>query len=96
MAMTERAVAERLVNSSDPIVPTGIVSDERTLGGMPVLSGTRIPAATIAAYLRAGHSVAEIRSDYPSLPADGIDAVETWAADEYGTDWKSQDASIGA
>lgn len=75
-------MAGRLANSSDPNVPTGIVSDERTLDGTPVLSGTRIPAATIAAYLRAGHTVAEIRSDYPSLPVDGIDAVETWAARE--------------
>lgn len=82
-------MAEFLLRSIEPTVPTGIVSDARTLGGTPVLSGTRIPAETIAAYLRAGHTPADIRTDYPSLPADGIAVVEAWAAALYGADWKS-------
>ena len=68
---------------------TDIVRDERILGGTPVLAGTRIPAETIAAYLRVGHTPLEIRADYPALPADGIAAVEAWAAVQYGSDWKS-------
>lgn len=86
---------ERLVTETSA-TPTGIVAEAGTLGGMPVLSGTRIPAATIAAYLRAGHTIAEIRADYPALPADGIRAVEAWALGEYGPDWRSPAMPAGA
>ena len=55
-----------------------IVSDPTVMGGTPVVRGTRIPAATIVAYLDAGHSDREIFEDYPSLPVDGIDAVRRW------------------
>jgi uncharacterized protein (DUF433 family) len=56
------------------------------MGGQPVVRGTRVPAATIVAYLRAGHSDQEIFQDYPSLPLDGIEAVIAWARDEMGVD----------
>jgi uncharacterized protein (DUF433 family) len=78
--ITEPSMAEPRFQSIEPTVPTEIVSDARILGGMPVLSGTRIPAETIAAYLRAGQTSADIRADYPTLPADGITIVEAWAA----------------
>jgi uncharacterized protein (DUF433 family) len=55
-----------------------IISDPTVMGGEPVIRGTRIPAATIVAYLEAGYTDMDIFSDYPSLPADGIDAVRRW------------------
>jgi uncharacterized protein (DUF433 family) len=67
---------------------TEVVRDPAIMGGEPVVSGTRIPAEIILSYLQAGHSAAEIRKDYPSLPEDGIDAVAGWAEATYGPDWK--------
>jgi len=55
-----------------------IISDPTVMGGEPVIRGTRIPAATIVAYLEAGHSDMDIFSDYPSMPVDGIEAVRRW------------------
>lgn len=60
--------------------PAEIVSDPTVMSGKPVVRGTRVPAATVLAYLRAGRTDAEIFEDYPSLPLDGIAAVRAWAA----------------
>jgi uncharacterized protein (DUF433 family) len=49
------------------------------MGGRPCVNGTRIPADTIIAYLKAGHSKFDIFSDYPSLPVGGVEAVVRWA-----------------
>lgn len=87
-------MADPLKQSLEPVLPTGVVVDERTLGGVPVVAGTRVPAETIAAYLRDGHTAAEIRADYPSLPADGIRAVEVWAAHTYGPAWKARSRPV--
>ena len=73
-----------------PAVPAEIVSDPTVMSGEPVVRGTRILAATIVAYLRAGRTKREIFEDYPTLPIDGIDAVVTWAERTYGADWKAQ------
>lgn len=56
-----------------------VVSRPEVLGGTPCVSGTRVPAETIVAYIRAGHSAQEIFQDYPTLPVDGIEAVVSWA-----------------
>lgn len=61
--------------------PAEVVSDPEVLGGMPCIRGTRVPAETIADYLRGGASPTDILNDYPSLPNDGIEAVIRWAAD---------------
>jgi len=66
-----------------------VISDPTVMSGDPVVKGTRVPAETIVAYLRAGHSPVEIFEDYPSLPIDGIDAVIRWAEATYGADWRS-------
>ncbi|MBI5128952.1 MAG: DUF433 domain-containing protein [Rhodopseudomonas palustris] len=66
-----------------------IISDPSVMSGEPVVRGTRVPAETIVAYLRGGHSNREIFEDYPSLPIDGIDAVIEWAEAQYGPDWRS-------
>ena len=72
-----------------PAQPSEIVRDPSVMSGEPVVRGTRIPAMTIVAYLRAGHSNREIFEDYPTLPVDGIDAVVAWAEAELGSDWKA-------
>lgn len=55
-----------------------VISDPEILGGLPVVRGTRVPAAQVLAELRAGSSPDEIRRHYPSLPLDGIDACLAW------------------
>jgi uncharacterized protein (DUF433 family) len=57
---------------------SAIVTDQSILSGMPVVSGTRIPAETILAEIRTGKSRFDIFRSYPSLPADGIDARLSW------------------
>jgi len=73
-------------------VRTEVVVDPTVMSGEPVVRGTRILARTILNYLRSGHRAEEIFKDYPSLPVDGIEAVERWAQTTYGPDWKSTDA----
>ena len=63
-------------------------SDQGILGGQPVLQGTRIPAEAIVAYLRDGCSEADIIVDYPSFPEGGVPAVEVWAAENLGPNWR--------
>lgn len=58
--------------------PSEVVSTPGILGGMPCVRGTRVPAETVLAYLRDGHSREDIFTDYPSLPLDGIDACLRW------------------
>jgi uncharacterized protein (DUF433 family) len=68
------------MSTARPSVRAEVISDRSIMGGEPVVRGTRIPAATIAAYLAAGRSDQEIFEDYPSLPVDGIEAVRRWRA----------------
>lgn len=60
-------------------IPAEIVSNPSILGGEPCVDGTRVPAMTIVEELREGRKDAEIFSDYPTLPFDGIEAVRAWA-----------------
>jgi uncharacterized protein (DUF433 family) len=76
---------------SGPAMKAEVVSDPTVID--PVVKGTRVPAETIIAYLRAGHSPREIFEDYPSLPTDGIDAVIRWAEATYGAEWRSCELS---
>jgi uncharacterized protein (DUF433 family) len=71
-----------------PPMPAEIIADPSVMSGDPVVRGTRVPAATIVAYLRAGRSKREIFEDYPTLPIDGIDAVIRWADATQGSDWR--------
>jgi uncharacterized protein (DUF433 family) len=77
MDMVEDAMAfpKRTLN----YIPAEITSNPDIMGGMPCVSGTRVPAMTIVAELRGGMSDFEIFDGYPSLPFDGIDAVREWA-----------------
>ena len=78
-----------------PAIGSEIVSDPSIMSGEPVVRGTRIPAATILAYLRAGRSNREIFEDYPTLPIDGISAVIRWAEEAYGSEWRKPAGSAG-
>jgi uncharacterized protein (DUF433 family) len=70
-------------------IKSEVVRGPTVMSGDPVVRGTRVPAETILAYLRAGYLAPEIFADYPSLPVDGIDAVIRWAEETYGTAWRA-------
>lgn len=72
-----------------PKIPAVVASMPGIMSGEPVVRGTRIPAMTILACLRAGESRLEIFRHYPTLPVDGVDAVETWAKDRFGPEWRT-------
>lgn len=59
-------------------VTSKIVCDPGILGGMPVVEGTRVPAATVMAEVKAGKSKFEIYESYPTLPLDGVEACIKW------------------
>lgn len=62
-----------------------VVGIPGVMGGQPCVSGTRIPAATIAACLDAGSADEEISADYPTLPAGACEAVRQWRSDNRQT-----------
>ncbi len=57
---------------------TRVVSNAQILGGTPVVLGTRVPAETILAEVRAGKTKFDIFRSYPSLPLDGVEACVEW------------------
>jgi uncharacterized protein (DUF433 family) len=67
-----------------------VASMPGVMSGQPVIVGTRILAETILSYLRTGVPAWTIHDDYPSLPADGVEAVIQWAEVTYGPDWISR------
>ncbi len=82
-----RSLLAAMLPSSRSSLGAQVVEDIDILGGTPVIAGSRIPAATILAYLRDGYPRLEIEKDYPSLPNGGIEAVEAWAECRFGPDW---------
>lgn len=70
-----------------------VIRDATVMSGEPIIRGTRVPAMTIVAYLRAGRSNREIFEDYPTLPVDGIETVAAWAEQELGPDWRNAPAA---
>ena len=49
------------------------------MGGMPCVSGTRVPAELIRKYIVDGETNSTIFADYPSLPVGAVEAVTRWA-----------------
>ena len=49
------------------------------MGGMPCVSGTRVPAEMILDFINHGESVYEIIRAYPYLPFGAVEAVVEWA-----------------
>lgn len=68
---------------------TAVVEDPAIMSGVTTVATTRILAETILSYLRKGHGENEIRTDYPTLPADGIAAVRAWVAAVHGPGWRN-------
>jgi uncharacterized protein (DUF433 family) len=58
-----------------------IVSDPETMGGVPIVQGTRMPVYIIIENLEAGHSIDEILLDYPTLTRETIQAAIHYAAE---------------
>lgn len=46
--------------------------------GTPVVKGTRIPIKTVAKYLRAGYTPAQICADLPTLSEEAVEAVRSY------------------
>ena len=61
---------------SSPV--TKVVSNPGILSGMPVVEGTRVPAANVMAEVSAGKSKCDIFESYPTLPLDGVEACIKW------------------
>lgn len=66
------------LNASIMKAKSKVVSDPQILGGTPVVSGTRVPVASVLAAVRAGMTTFEIFRHYPSLPLDGVEACLGW------------------
>ena len=59
---------------------TRIVRDPHTVGGEPVIRGTRVTLRTVLASLAEGATTAEILADFPTLTEDDVRAVIAFAA----------------
>jgi uncharacterized protein (DUF433 family) len=55
--------------------------DPRVMGGVPCLSGTRIPVATVAGMYAAGVSIEAILTDFPELREPDVRAALDWPAE---------------
>ncbi len=55
-----------------------VVGIPGVMGGVPCISGTRIPAALVDKYRRDGATEDEARVDYPTLPKGAYEAVRRW------------------
>ena len=63
-----------------------IVLDPAICHGNATFRGMHVLVATVIAYLAAGRSEADIRTDFPSLVPDSIRAALAYAADVIGGD----------
>jgi len=75
-----------------PDLPAEVIRDTSVMDGVRVVRATRIPAQTILAYLRGGHSHRDIFEGYRTLPVDGIDAVIRWPQANSSPDWRRHHA----
>jgi len=49
-----------------------IISNRKILGGTPVFLGTRVPAKNLIDYLKAGDSVDDFLSDFPTVSKEQV------------------------
>lgn len=59
--------------------PVTVTCTPGIMGGMPCVSGTRVPAETILDSINHGDTVYDIFSAYPYLPFGAVEAVVEWA-----------------
>ena len=57
-----------------------IMRDPQICGGVPVVTGTRVPIRTILASVAEGASVADIVTDFPTVSEEAVWAVIAFAA----------------
>ncbi len=50
-------------------------SDPEILGGMPVFVGTRVPVKNLLDYLKAGDSLEEFLTDFPTVTREQAEAA---------------------
>lgn len=56
-----------------------ITTDPEIQGGEPVITGTRLPVASVAARLRAGDTLEELAEEYPKVPKGALQAARIYA-----------------
>ena len=56
------------------------MADHRIMGGVPCITGTRIPVATIVGLVAEGLTVGQIVAEYPQLTAADVRAALEFAA----------------
>ena len=54
--------------------------DHRIMGGVPCISGTRIPVATVVSMVAEGMSTESILEDFPQLAAEDVQEALRYAA----------------
>lgn len=59
-----------------------ITRDPEILGGKPIVRGTRLPVYPIVAWVKSGHTPAEIVDGYPDLTVEDIAAAVAYAQAE--------------
>jgi uncharacterized protein (DUF433 family) len=74
-------VAPATDRSDDGAVNDGVTIDHRVMGGVPCITGTRIPVTTIVGLLGQGYSLDDVLADYPTLNRDSVLAALRFAAD---------------
>jgi uncharacterized protein (DUF433 family) len=57
-----------------------ISADHRIMGGVPCVTGTRIPVATIIGLIANGLSTGQILAEYPQLTSQDVQACLAYAA----------------
>ncbi|MFN3217008.1 MAG: DUF433 domain-containing protein [Acidimicrobiales bacterium] len=63
-------------------MPTSHVTvDHHIMGGVPCVTGTRIPVAAIVSMLAEGNSIEDIAADFDQLTIESIRAAIHYAAD---------------
>ncbi|MFI5425807.1 DUF433 domain-containing protein [Aeromicrobium sp. UC242_57] len=58
-----------------------VVVDHLVMGGVPCISGTRVPVAVVVGLVAQGCSVNDILDDYPTLEAADVASALEFAAD---------------
>ena len=54
--------------------------DQRVMGGVPCIRGTRIPVSSVLGYMAAGMARDEITTEFPQLAAEDLQEALQYAA----------------
>ncbi len=61
-----------------------ITSDREILGGIPVFTGTRVPAKTLFDYFEQGHPLNEFLDDFPTVERENALALLEFMKEKLG------------